>query len=121
MNGTEQPTPPPKKGPTGTQQHTIYEALEIYIHELGHLSFNETPKDYIRINLVIEDLMEILLNSRSYEMQGGIIIDGDQLTKNAYNKGIKIYNKKKARLHLHWTLALITTIALTTIIYSALS
>ena len=120
MNGAEQPTPPPQKGPTGPRQHTIYDALEIYLNELGHLSFNETPDDYLKTSLVIENLMEILLNSDNYDTHG-IIIDGDELTKDAYKKGIKLYNKKKKQLHLQWTLTLITTITLITILHSALS
>ncbi len=120
MNGAQQPTPPSKKGPTGPGQYSIYEALEIYIHELGHLSFNEEPDDYLKTSLVIENLMEILLNSHSYEMNGGLVIDGDELTKDAYKKGIKIYNKKKKQLHLQWTLTLIATTTLITILYSAL-
>ena len=120
MNEAQQPTPPTKKGPTGPGQHTIYEALEIYLNELGHLSFNEEPDNYLKTSLVIENLMEILLNSDSYDTHG-IIIDGDELTKHAYTKGIKLYNKKKNQLHLHWTLTLITTITLITILHSALS
>jgi|SaaInlV_120m_DNA_1039710.scaffolds.fasta_scaffold56481_1 hypothetical protein len=120
MTGAEQPTPPSQKGPTGPGQNTIYEALEIYINELSHLSFNEEPDDYLKTSLVIENLLEILLNSHNYETHG-IIIDRDELTKDAYKKGIKLYNKKKNQLHLQWTLTLITTIALATILYSALS
>jgi len=121
MHPSEQPTPPQKKGPTGNGQDTLYDSLAKYIHELGHYSFNEKPNDYIRINKLIEDLMEILLNSHSIEMNGGLIIDADELTKDAYKKGIKLYNKKKAELHRRWTLTLITIATLTTILYSILS
>lgn len=120
MHPSEQPTPPSKKGPTGNGQDTLYDSLAKYIHELGHYSFNEKPNDYIRINSVIEDLMEVLLNSRDPH-QEGLIIDADELTKDAYKKGMKLYNKKKAELHRRWTLALTTIAALATILYSILS
>ena len=120
MNGAEQPTPPSEKGPTGNQQDTISASLAKYIHELGHYSFNEKPNDYIRINSVIEDLMEVLLNSRD-PYDNGLIIDGDEITKLSHKQGIKLYNKKKRRLHTNWILAITTITTIATITYSILS
>ena len=61
--------------------------------------------------------MTILLNSQHHPYEEhGIIIDGDELTKDAYKKGIKIYEREKMRLHTLWALFTTTTIFMITII-----
>jgi hypothetical protein len=101
--------------------NTLHTNLEKYLGQLGAFAYNVTeeetseevdPAVETAVRQIIKDLAEMMLTSHD----PGIIIDGDELTKNAYNKGMKIYNKRKTRLHTHWALFTCTTILLLTII-----
>jgi hypothetical protein len=102
----------------GTTQTPLPEQLQKYIGELSNHAFNvKTPRTHVKTERVITDLMTMLLNSQQNQYQEhGIIIDGDQLTKDAYNKGMKIYQQNKTRLHTLWALFTTSSLFLLTII-----
>jgi hypothetical protein len=102
----------------GPKQTPLPEQLQKYIGELSNNAFNvKTPRTHVKTERVISDLMAILLNSQHHPYENnGIIIDGDELTKDAYKKGMKIYNQQKMRLHTTWALFTTTTIFMITII-----
>ncbi len=101
--------------------NTLYTNLEKYVGQLGAFAFNVTeeetseevdPAVEAAIRQIIKDLMEMMLTSQD----PGIVIDGDELTKDAYNKGMKIYTRKKTRLHTLWALFTTSTMFLLTIL-----
>ena len=100
---------------------TLYTNLEKYVGQLGAFAYNvpeqEDGKEVdpgveAAVRVIIKDLMEMMLTSQD----PGIIIDGDELTKDAYKKGLKLYTKKKTRLHTLWALTTTTAILLLSII-----
>jgi len=102
----------------GTTQAPLPEQLQKYIGELSNYAFNvKTPQTHVKTERVVSDLMAMLLNSQHHPYQdNGIIIDGDELTKDAHNKGMKIYNQHKTRLHTLWALFTTSSLFLLTII-----
>mgnify|MGYP001294653799 FL=1 len=102
----------------GPKQTPLPEQLQKYIGELSNYAFNvKTPQTHVKTEEVVSNLMAMLINSQHnlYE-DNGIIIDADELTKDAYKKGTKLYNQQKMRLHTLWALFTTTTLFLLTII-----
>ena len=102
----------------GPTQTPLPEQLQKYIGELSNYAFNvKTPQTHVKTERVVSDLMAMLLNSQHHLYEDhGIIIDGDELTKDAYKKGMKIYNQQKMRLHTLWALFTTSTLFILTII-----
>lgn len=101
--------------------NTLHTNLEKYVGQLGAYAFNVPeqgdgeeidPAVEGAVRQIIKDLTNMMNTSQDPE----IIIDGDELTKDAYKKGLKLYTKKKTRLHTLWALATTTTILLLSII-----
>ena len=101
--------------------NTLYSNLEKYVGQLGRFAYNVPeqgdgeevdPAVEGAVRQIIKDLMEMMLTSHD----PGIVIDGDELTKDAYNKGMKIYSKRKTRLHTLWALATTTSLFILSII-----
>lgn len=101
--------------------NTLHTNLEKYVEQLGTYAYNVPeqgdgeevdPAVEEIVRQIIKDLAEIMNTSQN----PAIIIDGDELTKNAYKKGLKLYTTKKTRLHTLWILTITTTILLLSII-----